>query len=74
MNQLIQWSEKYVVGIQKIDDEHKQIVQLLNQLHASLSSGKNTEILNSTLNQLVEYTLWHFQFHLIQIIFNTYTI
>ncbi len=35
-----EWEEKYSVGIQSIDNQHKEIFRLLNKLFVALKSGQ----------------------------------
>ena len=61
MKELISWNEQYSVGIKKFDDEHKVILNLINQLHSAMRSGKTEELLNLTIKRLVDYASTHFQ-------------
>lgn len=58
---LLTWEDKYKVGISKIDDQHKKIVELINKLYDSMAEGRGKDVLKSILNDLVEYTKYHFQ-------------
>ncbi|MBT3634539.1 MAG: hemerythrin family protein [Candidatus Marinimicrobia bacterium] len=57
---LVEWKEAYTVNIIEIDTQHKKLVDLINELHAALISGTGTKVLNKILNDLVNYTLYHF--------------
>lgn len=54
------WSAAYSVGIPTIDEQHKQLFSIINQLHAAMMSGQTKLVMGSTLGQLVQYTLKHF--------------
>ncbi|MCF8068881.1 MAG: bacteriohemerythrin [Desulfobacterales bacterium] len=54
------WEEKYSVGITEIDEQHKKLVGLLNQLHEAMSDGKSTEVIKPVLIGLIEYVKTHF--------------
>lgn len=56
--QLIWVDEIYALGIKKIDDQHKQLLNLI----AALGQIKdhNPEFINKVLHTLVEYTKNHF--------------
>ncbi|MDA3954341.1 MAG: bacteriohemerythrin [Bacteroidales bacterium] len=58
--EIIQWSEKYSVGIKKIDNQHKGIVVLINELFNLMSQGKAKDSMNEIFNQLTDYTKKHF--------------
>lgn len=36
---LIDWKEEFSVGVPDVDHEHRQLIGLINDLHATLSSG-----------------------------------
>jgi len=61
MAELITWTEKYSVGIEQIDKEHKKLVQLLNSLHNAMLSGQANKVLGAILNDLINYTATHFK-------------
>lgn len=57
---LITWNDDvYSVGIRKMDDQHKQLIGLLNALHARKKSGDG-EFLMNVLTTLIHYTRKHF--------------
>ena len=57
---LFQWSETYSVGYPDIDNQHKRLFQLAEQLHAAMTAGKGKQCLKTTLANLIEYTKRHF--------------
>lgn len=59
---LIDWSDElYSVNIAEIDSQHKRLVDIINKLHASMSSGSSQEILSGIFNELIDYTIYHFK-------------
>jgi hemerythrin len=57
---IIEWREEYSVGIQEIDEEHKQLIFLINELNEAIVLGSKPEKLESVFNQLIDYTRIHF--------------
>ena len=57
---LITWDNKLSVDIQEIDEQHKLLVSLVNQLYESIVRNDEEEVIHSILNQLVQYTVIHF--------------
>jgi len=57
----LDWRNDYSVGIASIDEQHKKLVGLLNDLFDSMSSGKGKEALNTVLTSLIQYTQYHFK-------------
>ena len=58
---LLSWSPAYSVGIKEIDKQHMKLVDLVNELHDGMKSGKGKEVLGKILNELVNYTALHFK-------------
>jgi hemerythrin len=58
----IRWEQRYSVGIPKIDDQHKELVRLTNELYVSCtgSDEKMRDRFRSTLHSLVHYVTEHF--------------
>jgi len=57
---LINWDDSYSVHITKIDEQHKGLVKLVNELHDAMSQGAATSVLEKVLGSLVDYTIVHF--------------
>lgn len=57
---LFQWSDEFNVGIQEVDEQHKVLVQLLNQLHEAIREHHGKATSREILNRLAEYTRTHF--------------
>ena len=57
---LINWSESYSVKVSKFDNQHKELVNLINNMNSAMSSGKGKDVLEPTLKKLVDYTVKHF--------------
>lgn len=58
---LISWSDKMSVGVAALDEEHKQLVELLNALHDGIQAGRAIDVLAQVLDGLVFYTANHFR-------------
>jgi hemerythrin-like metal-binding protein len=59
---LMVWDDSLSVGIAAIDEQHHRLVELLNQLHRSQTSGKGNEVVRQVLEALTSYTVEHFAF------------
>lgn len=57
---LIEWTNELSVGIQEIDEQHKILVNLLNQLHEAIVCHHGNDTAVQIMNQLCEYTKTHF--------------
>lgn len=57
---LFAWKPEYSVGIQEIDQQHKNLVSLIGDLHSAMKQGRGSAILQNILGDLVTYTRVHF--------------
>jgi hemerythrin-like metal-binding protein len=57
----MEWTPALEVGFAKIDEDHRELIEVLNQLHADLDQGKDRAELAKVLNFLRDYTVGHFQ-------------
>lgn len=59
---LMVWDESYSVKIASIDEQHKKIIEMINQLGKSMNDGESEEALGRVLAQLINYTEQHFKY------------
>jgi hemerythrin len=57
---MILWRDDFSVDIQEIDEQHKSLVALINQLYEALSTKQHRDQVGEILHELVNYTLTHF--------------
>jgi len=59
---IVSWGESYATGIELIDNQHKELVRLTNQLyHACLAGSEVVEtVFKSAMSQMVDYVRFHF--------------
>ena len=55
-----EWKEEYSVNIKEIDQQHRKLVALLNDLYEALKRGEGKEALGTILSGLLAYTKTHF--------------
>ncbi len=58
---LFNWSEKFLTNVKELDEQHKKLVSLINNLHDAMTKGKGKEIMGKILNELADYTDYHFK-------------
>jgi hemerythrin len=56
------WSDNLSVNITEIDEQHKKLFNMMNELHSAMGSGKGKESLGGILAGLVDYTKTHLTF------------
>jgi hemerythrin len=57
---LMTWTEKLSVGVGVLDDDHKKLVGMVNELYDAMQGGHGKEKLGGILDRLVQYTKFHF--------------
>lgn len=58
--QLMTWTDDLSVGIRLVDEQHKVLLGLINELHAAMRARKSDAVLISVVERLKEYTVKHF--------------
>jgi hemerythrin len=61
MMKSIEWNESLSLGIEEIDNEHKNLIGCYNNFFAACFSSVGPAVVDKTLIELVEYTKYHFQ-------------
>jgi hemerythrin len=60
----LEWKEEYLTNISELDAQHQKLVALINEFYADLlkyqDNDKKKEIIIQTLNELVDYSCYHF--------------
>ena len=58
----LEWDEKLNVGIEAIDQQHRQIVDYINQLHDAYYGIQSPKKIGKAIDNLVDHALYHFNF------------
>lgn len=56
----VAWDDKYSVGIKVIDDDHKKLMMLINNLQSAVLYPTDASFERQALDELVDYTKYHF--------------
>ncbi len=56
----IEWNEKFLTKIEKIDEQHKVLVDIINKLYDDIIIKKDASQINELLIDLKIYTINHF--------------
>jgi len=57
---LITWSNMLSTGVSEQDNQHKKLIDLINQLNDAMQAGHGNEVMGKVLSELVNYTVFHF--------------
>lgn len=55
------WKDDYSVGIEAMDNDHKKLLHLINQLQTAVNYYTGREFEQKALDELVDYTKTHFK-------------
>ena len=61
-SKFVEWKDDYSVGIDSIDQQHKKLLNLINQLQTAVDYSTGEEFEREALDELVDYTKTHFTF------------
>lgn len=54
------WRPSYDLGIPEIDLDHRQLVGSINELYEAMKEGRGRDLINHTIDRLIEYVGKHF--------------
>ena len=60
MSQFFSWNSGYDLGVKAMNNEHRTLIDLMNQLYEAHGSGSDFEELKTIFLKLEAYTLTHF--------------
>jgi hemerythrin len=56
----IEWSNELSVQVAEIDDQHKNLITMINELLDAKNKGKEENIISALISKLVDYIDYHF--------------
>lgn len=56
------WTKELQFGVKSIDEQHRRLVDLINQLYDAIRDGKVKSAIDKILNDLISYTVYHFDY------------
>jgi hemerythrin len=54
------WNDKLSVGVAAVDEDHKKLIAMINELYDGFVAGQGKEVVGDILDRLVRYTKFHF--------------
>ena len=57
---LLQWKPEYSVGVDSMDDEHREMIDLINDIYERLESDSNVEQIEACLGDIFSTISMHF--------------
>lgn len=56
---ILKWRESYETGVVQMDEQHKRLIQLVNQMYGIIRDKKGFESLDEILKEMSEYAEQH---------------
>jgi len=53
------WTKDMSVNVAVLDDDHKKVFDMINELEEVIMAGHSREVLDKTLDRLMDYTMIH---------------
>jgi len=57
---IVFWNEKLSIKIKSIDEQHKKLIEILNDFYDNIVNRSNIENTSKLIEKLKEYTVYHF--------------
>lgn len=58
--QKIEWGERFSVGVTTLDDQHKELIRMINFLIDNQDAGADSEPVADVLQNMTQYAGYHF--------------
>lgn len=59
---MIRWPEVFNLGIKEIDDQHRKIVELINQVYYNITEDGSIETMSTVFDSLHDYVRYHLRY------------
>ena len=61
MTVFMTWNDAFSVGVSQFDEEHKQLIGLVNEMHDQVRAGVTNETLGRISDAVIAHTIAHFE-------------
>ena len=55
------WSDELSVNVKEVDDQHKKLIDMINEFYAGIDNKSNNENLLTLLKAMEDYSVYHFK-------------
>ena len=59
-NILMPWTSQLATGVRFVDEQHRKLVDMINDLYKAMKSGQGKAVIEKLLDDLANYTVYHF--------------
>jgi len=56
----LEWDEKYSVKVKRLDDQHKILFNIINDVSEAMDAGEGNQVLGDILDSMASYSKVHF--------------
>lgn len=60
LSKALEWDSSFATGIRSIDEQHRKLFDMVNDLHDAMQQKRSKEAIGQILSRLIEYTGSHF--------------
>jgi hemerythrin len=57
---IVKWGDELSVKSNEIDEQHKKLLDIINDLFDAMSKGRGRDVLGGIIDRLMDYTKYHF--------------
>ena len=57
---LIKWTKELSVNISSIDEQHKILINMINEFYEKIREKSNNELISDLITKMKDYTILHF--------------
>lgn len=57
---VLQWEDRFSIGIAEVDHEHREMIQLINDLHAAMGGDRSRDRVEEFLGEILARISAHF--------------
>ncbi|WP_319777538.1 bacteriohemerythrin [Maridesulfovibrio sp.] len=57
---ILKWDERYSVGVNIIDKEHRQLIDMINKAYDSVKDMEEDKVLRELVKDMFDYAISHF--------------
>lgn len=57
---MTEWTDDLSVNIQMLDDQHRKLIGLINNLYLAMKAGHGKSVLDQVLKEMTDYASYHF--------------
>lgn len=58
---IISWSQDYSVGVVELDNHHKQLIKMINELYFAMRNDRGQQVVAAIVKEIGDYARMHFQ-------------